>query len=56
MKQSISCYTSFFLKTFDLKVISKSFLSLVNLIKIQVFYIHKLIEIIGINKDLILYL
>ena len=50
-KQNISHSISFSLTIIDSKVVSRELLGPADLIKAQVFYIHKLIEVVIVSKN-----
>lgn len=51
LKQNISCNISFSLIIIDFEIISREFLSLVDLARIEAFCSYKLTEIIMVSKD-----
>ena len=50
LRQDISSFISLILMIIDLKVVTKEFLSPVNLLKAQVFHIYKPVEVVVVGE------
>ncbi len=51
VRQGISCNISLSLIIIDLEVVLRDFLGPIDLVRVQVFYIHELTEVIIVDKD-----